>query len=99
MDLHIQHQPSMGRKAQTMAAIQYAAILQKWNTKDQLTYYYKQFQRAHPERAPSQYVPETFMLSETVEDIMEFQKKLESGGYKYPWVLKAVASIKEGESR
>ncbi|KAG7365589.1 tubulin-tyrosine ligase family protein [Nitzschia inconspicua] len=84
-----------GEKLKPWQRFNMLPFYQKWNTKDQFTYYYKQFQRAHPERAPSQYVPETFMLSETVEDIMEFQKKLESGGYKYPWVLKA-GSVNQG---
>jgi hypothetical protein len=63
---------------------------QKWNSKGEFAYYYKQFERAHPDRGPSQYVPETYMLSQSEEDIKEFQRKLEKGdGARYPWVLKA----------
>jgi hypothetical protein len=45
-----------------------------------------------PDRCPSQYgpkTPETYMLSEAEEDTKDFQIKLDSGGAKYPWVMKA----------
>jgi Tubulin-tyrosine ligase family len=61
---------------------------QKWNSKGQFAYYYKQFERATG-RPPSQYVPDTYMLSESKEDAKDFQKKLDNGGANYPWVLKA----------
>jgi hypothetical protein len=62
---------------------------QKWNSKGAFAYYYKKFERAHPGRGPSQYVPETYMLSESEEDAKDFQINLDRGGAKYPWVLKA----------
>jgi hypothetical protein len=60
---------------------------QKWNNKAQFTHYYNLFQRQTGR--VSQYVPQTFILSDSEEEALQFQTVLEEqGGAKYPWVLK-----------
>lgn len=67
----------------------------KWNKKDTFAYYYKKWEREHTDRHPSVYVPETYLLTESEEEIQAFAKVLQNGGSKYPWVHKK-ANVNQG---
>lgn len=67
----------------------------KWNKKDSFAYYYKQWEARHSHRQPSVYVPETYLLTESEEEILAFAKVLKDGGSKYPWVHKE-ANVNQG---
>jgi hypothetical protein len=68
----------------------------KWNKKDEFAYYYKVWEHEHPERPKSVYVPETYLLTESEQEIRAFQKVLNEGGSKYPWVHKQ-ANVNQGK--
>jgi hypothetical protein len=78
---------SWGKGLQKWQRFNWTPDYQKWNSKAEFAYYYKQFERKT--KRVSQYVPETYMLSDSEEDALQFQQVLEQGGAKYPWVLKA----------
>ncbi|KAG7343438.1 tubulin-tyrosine ligase family protein [Nitzschia inconspicua] len=67
----------------------------KWNKKDTFAYYYKQWEAKHNDRPPSVYVPETYLLTDSTEEILAFAKVLKTGGSKYPWVHKQ-ANVNQG---
>jgi hypothetical protein len=67
----------------------------KWNKKDTFAYYYKKWEAQHKDRSPSVYVPETYLLTESEEEIQAFAKVLQNGGSKYPWVHKE-ANVNQG---
>ncbi|KAG7372599.1 tubulin-tyrosine ligase family protein [Nitzschia inconspicua] len=67
----------------------------KWNKKDTFAYYYKQWEAKHNDRPPSVYVPETYLLTDSKEEILAFAKVLKTGGSKYPWVHKQ-ANVNQG---
>jgi hypothetical protein len=67
----------------------------KWNKKDKFAYYYKIYE-LKTNRPPSVYVPETYLLTESEEEVKAFQKVLQEGGSKYPWVHKK-ANVNQGK--
>jgi hypothetical protein len=68
----------------------------KWNKKDDFAYYYKLWEAEHKDRPRSVYVPETYLLTDSKEEILAFAKVLKEGGSKYPWVHKQ-ANVNQGK--
>jgi hypothetical protein len=65
-----------------------------WNDKWAFVRYQKKWEQKL--RKKSWYLPESYMLTEDVEDTKAFQARLNSGGAKYPWLLKA-GNINQGK--
>eukprot|EP00537_Pseudo-nitzschia_pungens_P017582 CAMPEP_0172411832 /NCGR_PEP_ID=MMETSP1061-20121228/77595_1 /TAXON_ID=37318 /ORGANISM="Pseudo-nitzschia pungens, Strain cf. pungens" /LENGTH=560 /DNA_ID=CAMNT_0013148047 /DNA_START=101 /DNA_END=1783 /DNA_ORIENTATION=+ len=73
----------------------YIPGLEKWNQKSNFVYYYKKYERATG-KAPSVYVPESYMLTETKSEIEAFRHVLEEGnGKDHPWVHK-LSNVNQG---
>lgn len=73
----------------------YIPGLEKWNQKLNFVYYYKQYEQATG-KAPSVYVPESYMLTETKEEIEAFRHVLEKkNGKNHPWVHK-LSNVNQG---
>jgi hypothetical protein len=68
----------------------------KWNKKDTFAYYYKQWEAQHKNQPPSVFVPETYLLTESEEEIQAFANVLQNGGSKFPWVHK-LANVNQGK--
>ena len=58
-----------------------------WNHKYDFAWHYKRWERLTGQTPL--FLPETYMIGDNIEDVIAFQQALEeSGGDKYPWVLK-----------
>ncbi len=66
----------------------------KWNQKAQFVYYYQKYEKATG-KPPSVYVPESYMLTDTKQEIEHFRHVLESNGKNHPWVHK-LSDVNQG---
>jgi len=73
----------------------YIPGLEKWNQKSNFVYYYKQYEKATG-KAPSVYVPESYMLTDTKREIEAFRQVLEDNGKDHPWVHK-LSNVNQGK--
>jgi len=70
--------------------------LHKWNEKSNFAHYYKKFERKTG-KAPSVYVPESYILTEDKKEIEAFRSVLnEKDGKNFPWVHK-LSSVNQGK--
>jgi hypothetical protein len=74
----------------------YIPDLEKWNRKAQFTYWYKDYEESTG-KPPSVYVPESYMMTETKQEIEAFRTVLEQqNGKNHPWVHK-LSSVNQGK--
>ena len=70
--------------------------LEKWNEKSNFVYYYKKYEK-EKNKAPSVYVPESYMLTDTRREIEAFRNVLLGGnGKDHPWVHK-LSAVNQGK--